>query len=68
MSKRLTELSFIIGLFFTLVSLILLIGYFTTTTLAARINMYAGFGFLAFGLFMMSLTSTTKQKSPPNRH
>ena len=53
MQKRFTELSFIIGTFFLIVSLILLIGYFTSSLLHADTNMYAGIAFLIFGLMMM---------------
>ncbi|MEP6681957.1 MAG: hypothetical protein ABJA35_01810 [Parafilimonas sp.] len=53
MFNRLTQLSFTIGLFFTIVSAILLIGYFTSDTLSSPLNMYAGIAFLIFGLLMM---------------
>jgi len=56
MLKRLTELSFIIGLFFTIVSLILLIGYFTSPLLSSAKNVYSGIAFLVFGLFMIFMT------------
>ena len=56
MLKRFTQLSFIIGLFFTIVSLILLIGYFTSPLLASQKNMYSGIIFLVFGLFMIFIT------------
>ena len=63
MLKRLTELSFIIGLFFTIVSLILLIGYFTSPTLSSDKNMYSGITFLVFGLFMIFITKEDKPGS-----
>jgi putative Ca2+/H+ antiporter (TMEM165/GDT1 family) len=53
MLKRLNDLSFVIGLFFTVVSLILLVGYFTSKLLSANINLYTGIVFLVFGLFMI---------------
>jgi len=56
MRKKATELSFIIGLFFLLVSLILLVGYFISNLLAAAINLYSGIGFLLFGVFMILIT------------
>lgn len=56
MQKKFTELSFIIGTFFLIASLILLIGYFTSSLLRSDINMYAGVAFLIFGLMMMLLT------------
>ncbi|MGC4038194.1 MAG: hypothetical protein QM764_19685 [Chitinophagaceae bacterium] len=63
MSKRSTELSFIIGLFFTIVSLILLIGYFTSELLSSARNMYAGIAFLVFGLFMIFVTKEDKTEN-----
>lgn len=63
MPKRVTELSFIIGLFFTIVSLILLIGYFTSELLSSTKNMYAGVAFLVFGLFMIFITKEEKAGS-----
>lgn len=63
MPKRVTELSFIIGLFFTVVSLILLIGYFTSELLSSAKNMYAGIAFLIFGLFMIFITKEDKASS-----
>jgi len=53
MQNRLTSLSFIIGLFFSIVSLILLIGYLAGDALKEKINLYSGFIFLVFGVFMM---------------
>ena len=61
MQKRFTELSFIIGSFFLIVSLILLIGYFAGDLLHSDINLYTGIAFLIFGLMMMLLTPR-KQK------
>lgn len=56
MRKKATELSFIIGLFFLLVSLILLIGHFVSDLLTAPINLYSGIVFLLFGIFMILIT------------
>jgi len=56
MRKRATELSFIIGLFFLLVSFILLIGYFVSDLLTASINLYSGIAFLLFGVLMILIT------------
>jgi len=53
MNKRFTELSFIIGLFFSIVALILWIGYFISDALSSALNIYAGILFLVFGLFMI---------------
>jgi hypothetical protein len=63
MQKKLTELSFIIGVFFSIVSLILLIGYFTSPLLSSDKNMYAGILFLVFGLFMIFITKKDKPGS-----
>ena len=55
MDSRFTSLSFIIGLFFLIVAIILLAGYFFSSLLAAGINLYAGILFLAFGVFMVMI-------------
>lgn len=53
MYKRLNELNFVIGLFFTIVSLILLVGSFFSKELSGRLNIYTGIAFLVFGLLMI---------------
>ena len=53
MYKRLNELNFVIGLFFSIVSLILLLDYFFNRELSKTLNLYTGLAFLAFGLFMI---------------
>lgn len=53
MYKRLNELNFVIGLFFTIVSLILLVGSFISSELSGKINIYTGTVFLIFGLLMI---------------
>lgn len=55
MSEKLNQLSFIIGVFFILVALVLLIGYATTTSLKHAINLYTGFSMMVFGLVMVKL-------------
>jgi len=55
MYKRLNELNFVIGLFFTIVSLILLAGNFLSDQLAGTLNLYTGIVFLVFGLLMMTI-------------
>jgi putative Ca2+/H+ antiporter (TMEM165/GDT1 family) len=60
MYKRLNELSFVIGLFFMLVSLILLAGSFISSELSGKINIYTGITFLIFGLFMMLVKENQK--------
>jgi len=55
MSEKLNQLSFIIGVFFILVALVLLIGYATATTLKHDINLYTGMAMMVFGLVMTRL-------------
>ena len=55
MLERLNQLSFVIGLFFVLVSLVLLLGYFLSANLAHAINLYTGIGMLFFGIFMIKV-------------
>jgi len=55
MYKRLNELSFVIGLFFTIVSFILLAGHFLSQELSGALNLYTGIVFLVFGLFMIMI-------------
>lgn len=52
-----TGLSFIIGLFFIILSVILLGGYLLTEALRFRINIITGVAFLAFGIFMVLVKS-----------
>ena len=54
MFKRFTRLSFVIGLFFTVVSVILLVNAVSIQT-GAGLNLYTAIVFLAFGLTMMFL-------------
>jgi hypothetical protein len=54
MYKRLNELNFVIGLFFTIVSLILLIDFFAKDS-PGKLNLYTGLIFLVFGLFMITI-------------
>jgi hypothetical protein len=55
MFKRFNELSFVIGLFFFIVSLILLISALVSSNFAGRINIYTGIVFLLFGIGMMAI-------------
>ena len=55
MYKRLNELNFVIGLFFTIVSLILLANNFFSKGSAGKLNLYTGLVFLVFGLFMIAV-------------
>jgi hypothetical protein len=60
MYKRLNELNFVIGLFFTIVSLILLAGNFLSKELSGSLNLYTGLVFLAFGIFMILIKAAKK--------
>lgn len=53
MLERFNQLSFVIGLFFVLVSLILVGGYFLIEQLSHTINLYTGLGMFIFGVFMI---------------
>jgi hypothetical protein len=53
MLERFNQLSFVIGLFFILVSLILVGGYLLIEQLAHAINLYTGIGMFIFGVFMI---------------
>lgn len=64
MLKRINELSFVIGLFFTLVAIILIAGYLLVEALAAKINLYTGIVFLVFGLLMIVIRSKAKYGEP----
>ena len=52
MLKRLTQLSFVIGLFFTLVSIVLF-GNILFTNSPTALNFYTSITFLVFGIYMM---------------
>ncbi len=53
MFNRLNNLGFIIGMFFILVALILLIGGLLSVSLAYKLNFYTGGAFLVFGVVMV---------------
>jgi hypothetical protein len=53
MSDRFTNLRFIIGLFFVMMALIVLMGYIMSLTQHKSINLYSGISFLLFGALMM---------------
>jgi hypothetical protein len=50
----------VIGLFFTLVAIILIGGYFLVEALAAKINLYTGIVFLVFGLLMIVIRTKAR--------
>jgi Na+(H+)/acetate symporter ActP len=53
MYKRLNELSFVIGLFFLLVSIILMINGLMNESAKSNLTFYTAGGFLLFGIFMV---------------
>ena len=55
MLKRLNELNFVIGLFFTIVSLILLADTLLNKEGMGKLNLYTGITFFIFGVFMIFL-------------
>lgn len=57
MLKRLEQLSFIIGMFFVALSIILGLGYVLTDALHKDINLYSGSLFLIFGVIMLMVKS-----------
>jgi hypothetical protein len=56
MQKRFTELSFIIGTFFLIISIILIAGFFISDLLHYENNLFAGIGFFIFGAIMIMIT------------
>lgn len=60
MYQKFTELTFVIGLFFLIVAIILLVNTFTAGAAPTRLDLYTGFAFLLFGLIMM-LIRTRKE-------
>ena len=53
MLKKLNDLQFVIGLFFSVVSVILLINVLVRTGTVIKVNVFTGTAFLIFGLLMM---------------
>jgi hypothetical protein len=60
MYKKLNDLQFVIGLFFTVVSIILLLSVFLTSNPGGKLNELTGSGFLVFGLAMMLIRKGNK--------
>jgi len=54
MYKRLSQLNFVIGVFFILVSLILF-GNILFNDATGKLNWYTAIAFMVFGLFMVSI-------------
>ena len=57
MQKRLNELSFVIGLFFFIVSLVLIANGIFSVGNSKTLNLLTGLGFLVFGLCMIFIRS-----------
>lgn len=53
MLKKLNDLQFVIGLFFSIVSVILLLNVLLSSHTESKLNLYTGVVFLVFGLGMM---------------
>jgi hypothetical protein len=53
MYKKLNNLGFVIGIFFVIISLILLIGGLLSEALDNRLDYFTGFGFIIFGALMI---------------
>jgi uncharacterized membrane protein YesL len=53
MYKKLNDLQFVIGLFFSVVSVILLLNVMLGTNVAGKLNTLTGTVFLIFGVLMM---------------
>jgi hypothetical protein len=53
MYKKLNDLQFVIGLFFSVVALILLFNVMLGSNVDGKLNVLTGSGFLIFGLGMM---------------
>lgn len=52
MYNKLNNLAFVIGIFFIIISLILLVGGVFSAALNNKLNFYTGFSFLVFGFCM----------------
>ena len=52
---KLNNLGFVIGIFFILISLVLIIGGLSSAALAHKLNFYTGFAFFVFGALMAFL-------------
>jgi hypothetical protein len=62
MYKKLNNLGFVIGIFFIIISLILIIGGLISASLAYPLNFYTGFSFLIFGSLMAFLNGNKNQQ------
>jgi uncharacterized membrane protein HdeD (DUF308 family) len=61
--KKLFDLRFVIGVFFLIVGLLLLIYHFTGTVnsdMSSSVNLWSGIIYTLFGLFMIVISYTSK--------
>ena len=58
MFRRLDELNFVIGLFFTIIAVILLVDTLLNKALPGTISLYTGIAFLIFGLVMIIIRTS----------
>ena len=61
MYKKLNDLQFVIGLFFSVVALILLFNVMLGTNVDGKLNIFTGGVFLIFGLAMMLIRKGNRQ-------
>lgn len=61
MYKKLNDLQFVIGLFFSVVAVILLLNVMLGSNVAGRLNTLTGAGFLVFGVGMMFIRGKQRQ-------
>lgn len=64
MNRKFNNLGFVIGLFFIIVSLILLIGRFFSVQEATKLNLYTGILFLVFGILMGKFSKDESSEEP----
>lgn len=60
MYKKLNDLQFVIGLFFTVVAVILLLNVMLGSNVSGKLNIMTGSGFLIFGVLMMVIRKGNK--------
>ena len=61
MYKKLNDLQFVIGLFFSVVSVILLLNVMLGNNVGGKLNTLTGAGFLIFGVLMMVIRGKRNQ-------
>lgn len=61
MYKKLNDLQFVIGLFFSVISVILLLNVMLTNNVAGKLNTLTGACFLVFGVLMMAIRGKKNQ-------